>query len=817
MHQNIASGFALLQEWLNAKWALIPERPCRHVHLQVLKQGHGQCMANQSMVQTPLTIGTQVFARGLGVHAVSEIRVFLPAAGAMFHAMVGRDQSSITLGQQAKITFRVEAGGRELFRSPLLQGGEAPVPVAVPLAGATELVLRVGDVYDWGHADWADARVVLNDGQTVWLDELPFHGLTPAASPEPPFSFRYGDQASWPLLEGWSRSVQSEPLDADRTRVVITYTDPQTRLELRCEVVLFRDYPAVEWVLHLTNRGQEASPLLEDIQALDLRLERGARDGEYVLHHAVGSMGSVRDFAPLEQVLPPLANVTLAPLGGRSSGGILPYFNLESTGGGVLGAIGWSGQWQARFRRDDGTALQLQAGLERTRLRLLPGEGIRTPRVLLMFWKGARLHAHNQWRSLMLRHYSPRPSGQPIELPLAFFSWGMATEAEMIHQNHVLNRGKLAADCFWIDAGWYGDCQVVNDWYAQAGSWRPNPRLFPHGLKPVADAVHHSGRRFLLWFDCERVYKGTDLHREHPEWLLPLEPALQGDAWLGHNENNLFNLGCAEARHWITNKVSDQISEIGIDIVRQDFNIGPLLFWRKADAEDRQGMTEIRYIEGLYAFWDELLRRHPHLVIDNCASGGQRLDLELTSRSIPLWRSDLQCSGDYSAQGTQCQTFGLASWLPLSCAGTRVFGDTYDFRSGLGAGVAAGWSIGAVAAAPAWGRKRLEEAALVRPYFHGDFYPLTSYSLANDVWLAFQLDRPDLDGGVILAFRREQAPYPTAVLKPQALDVAARYDVRNLDARRGRVMTGRELMEQGLPLTLKKMRDSAIIQYRKLP
>ena len=62
---------------------------------------------------------------------------------------------------------------------------------------------------------------------------------------------------------------------------------------------------------------------------------------------------------------------------------------------------------------------------------------------------------------------------------------------------------------------------------------------------------------------------------------------------------------------------------------RNDFNLDPLGFWRGADAPDRQGITEIRYVEGQYAIWDELLRRGiPGCAIDNCASGGRRIDLE---------------------------------------------------------------------------------------------------------------------------------------------------------------------------------------------
>ena len=68
----------------------------------------------------------------------------------------------------------------------------------------------------------------------------------------------------------------------------------------------------------------------------------------------------------------------------------------------------------------------------------------------------------------------------------------------------------------------------------------------------------------------------------------------------------------------------------------------PLSFWRDNDAEDRQGITEIRHVEGYLAYWDELRRRHPEMLIDTCASGGRRNDLETLRRAVPLLRSDFQ-------------------------------------------------------------------------------------------------------------------------------------------------------------------------------
>src|SRR5262249_34939087 len=155
----------------------------------------------------------------------------------------------------------------------------------------------------------------------------------------------------------------------------------------------------------------------------------------------------------------------------------------------------------------------------------------------------------------------------------------------------------------------------------------------------------------MLWFEPERVYKGTPWHKSHPEWLL-------GNG----GDNFLLNLGNPAARKFLTDFISVRIDEFGLGCYRQDFNIDPLAFWQAADALDRQGATEIHYIEGLYAFWDELLKRHPNLMIDNCASGGRRLDLETLGRATPFWRTD----GPRDPIAHQCHTLGLLSWVPLN-------------------------------------------------------------------------------------------------------------------------------------------------------
>ena len=60
-------------------------------------------------------------------------------------------------------------------------------------------------------------------------------------------------------------------------------------------------------------------------------------------------------------------------------------------------------------------------------------------------------------------------------------------------------------------------------------------------------------------------------------------------------------------------------------------------------------------MEGYLAYWDELRRRHPDMLIDSCASGGRRNDLETMRRAVPLLRSDYIME----PVGNQCHTYGI--------------------------------------------------------------------------------------------------------------------------------------------------------------
>ncbi|NIM47665.1 MAG: alpha-galactosidase, partial [Gemmatimonadales bacterium] len=205
-----------------------------------------------------------------------------------------------------------------------------------------------------------------------------------------------------------------------------------------------------------------------------------------------------------------------------------------------------------------------------------------------------------------------------------------------------------------------------SEWgWPHTGTWEVDTERFPRGLRAITDHAHAKGVKSIVWFEPERVAPGTWLYENHPEWLLGPD-----------GEQKLLNLGHPEALDWLTEHVDKLIIEQGIDLYRNDFNIDPLPYWRANDPDDRQGITEIGYAMGHLAFWDELRRRHPNMLIDTCASGGRRNDLETLRRSVPLHRSDHLLE----PTSQQCHTYGIASWIPFYGTGVNQF-ESYGFRS----------------------------------------------------------------------------------------------------------------------------------------
>lgn len=639
----------------------------------------------------------------------------------------------------------------------------------------------------------------------------------------PVASFIYGGVPSAELLPGWRKApIVTSDLGEGRTRSVQRWTDPVTGLELRIVSVDYRDFPAVEWTAYLTNRGTKETPIIEAVRGIDA--EFGGAPGGTVLRTTRGDNFSARSYEPLRYTLDGETK-TFEPVGGRPTNGAWPYFNLDYGNRGVILALGWPGQWQAGFVRH-GDAVRVWGGQETTHLRLEPGEEIRTPLVALVFWRQANwIRAQNLWRHWFLAYNIPRPGGHLPPLGTSIVPPGRATSAggDIAYLDAYLHHG-VKPGYLWVDAGWY---TMQHSWFAATGvgTWVPDPVRYPHGIRQVSGYAHSKGLKFVLWFEPERVYRGSYLWNHHPEWLLHW-PANDP----GHRDLRLLNLGNPAARKWLTDYISRFITKQGIDVYREDFNVNPLKAWQANDTPDRQGMTENLYVQGFLAYLDALLRRHPGLMIDTCASGGRRNDLETLRRAVPLLRSDYQApnlprlNGRMTTDvfdGNQGHTYGLSLWVPFYGTGDYA-DDRYSARSHLCPWMGAGtnldnpvWNMGD----PDWAavRRQFADHAAIAKYFYGDYYPLTPYNLSMKAWMAWEFIRPKRGDGDIQAFRHESSPTVELRVKLHALDPSATYEFTDLDTGRTTRASGEALMTQGLRLGAASPRTALILTFRKLP
>jgi hypothetical protein len=144
-----------------SSWLLFEDPPAGTDDFTVVRsmQGWGNLQRDKSVSEAPLSIAGSHFARGLGTHADSFIRVRIDKPGRAFTGACGLDDS----GRRGGIaTFRIrDDAGQILFESGQVRGGEPARQFAVQLAGRHELILEVQKVesIDFTHGDWVDLKV----------------------------------------------------------------------------------------------------------------------------------------------------------------------------------------------------------------------------------------------------------------------------------------------------------------------------------------------------------------------------------------------------------------------------------------------------------------------------------------------------------------------------------------------------------------------------------------------------------------------------------------------------------------------------------
>lgn len=653
-----------------------------------------------------------------------------------------------------------------------------------------------------------------------------------------PISFSLGGERAHGIPATFAPLRRARRLTSTVHETVVLGRQPGSGLEVRLELLSYVDHPVLEWAAWFSNTGDRPSDVLEDVLALDAFLPG---DGPS-LRHCNGDFNSGDGYTWLTSSLRPGERIETAPQLGRPCDQAFPYFRLLVEGGGINLAVGWPGQWRAAFGGVE-SGFTAQAGQQDVRLRLLPGETIRTPRITLMAFSGNEERAVNLWRRWYREHVMPRPGGKPMA-PLLHVAGtdegpppgdeftGATEENQLEYQRRFAEHG-IDYDVWWVDAGWYPCVEPESgdaEWRV-TGTWKADPKRFPRGLAPVSAGASRHGARLLLWFEPERVFPGTALSLEHPEWVLPppSPPSEEeGTRRWRQRMSGLLDLSDRACAQMLTDLVSGLIDEYGIGVYRQDFNFWPLAIWRGHDGEDRRGLTENLYVQGYLQFWDDLLSRHRGIFIDSCASGGRRNDLETMRRSVPLHYSDFgyglnPVKVDFQRTMYEWLPYFKDSSIAWDLADAQAAGlsaseqDSYSFHCALAPMIGLGLDV-----------HRFEDydLELVRRMLaiwrraaplllDGDFYALTPPGRSGKEWVGRQFCSRDGGQGFLQAIRHAGSDEANQVLRPRRLRPEAQYSLEEAETGEHRELLGSALLEQGLRLDLPARRGS-IWFYREL-
>jgi Alpha-galactosidase len=641
------------------------------------------------------------------------------------------------------------------------------------------------------------------------------------------FSFAYGgvpaDFASW----------RREELASDDSGVPVTtlrFTAPDG---FYAETVT-RHYDGIvsDYILYFGNGGSNNSAEVSAINTLDLRVTAGTEgkiddrahllnplyrfmdENQPVLHLVKNNLGCVcpkvdemaEDFRVLR------AGDKFETGGNCCTGDFSPYFDLAWPGGGVTFALGWTGLWRAELENDIGV-IHITAGIKRGRFFLEPGERVRSCRIMYTFWSGEPETGYLNFRRMFIKYVSPRnPDNTLITCPITSSNPeenGTNGEHEIQWVSHDMDG--LEAEMYWHDAWWHrGGFPAGMGNYASPGTaW--DPERYPQGMEILGRLAHEKGYKFCLWFAPEDYPDSCDVAKLYPGYLLHLP---------GHAGGNP-NLADEESFNFFFNFFDTCIKNWHIDTFRTDsgYNLAVIA---ANEEPDREGVLEMKYVQGLYRLWDALRESNPGLVIDNCCGGGTRLELELCSRSVSYWRTDSSVwygCGDRMRNSIMSQSFNLSfnRFVPFTMNAAYDY-DPYNVRSTFNSGAQIYMDIRRPDFDKSVYRMAAREIKRLRRYIFGDFYRIVNSGYNPYSWCVYQYHLPESGEGCVFVFRRDNSPYPECKFTLKAVDPAKKYEVAfyyGYERAETRYMSGRDLTL--FTARLEGAPSSLLLEYRERP
>lgn len=266
--------------------------------------------------------------------------------------------------------------------------------------------------------------------------------------------------------------------------------------------------------------------------------------------------------------------------------------------------------------------------------KLDPGECFTTPEAVLVYTnKGigemSRIY-HRLYNKNLCRGYW-RDNKRPILInnwEATYFDFNEDKLYEI-----AKGAAALGIEMLVMDDGWFSGREGE---FGGLGDWEVNTKLLPNGIKGLAERINSLGMKLGVWFEPEMVSSNSKVYMEHPDWVIH---AGERSRTLDRNQM-ILDLSREEVVDFVYNRIAAILDNANVEYIKWDFNRNLTEIGSAALPPEKQGEAEHRYILGLYALLDRLMKNYPKLLLEGCSGGGGRFDPAMLCYSPQIWTSD---------------------------------------------------------------------------------------------------------------------------------------------------------------------------------
>ena len=296
----------------------------------------------------------------------------------------------------------------------------------------------------------------------------------------------------------------------------------------------------------------------------------------------------------------------------------------------------YSGGFRIQMEKDQVDGIRLVCGLDDEEFlwKLAPGETFVTPEAALSYSEKGLTVLSDQFQKAYHANLIRSP-WKDKKRPTLVNNWE-ATYFGFDAEKLLKIAGEaadLGLDMLVLDDGWFGKRDDDN---SGLGDWFVNEKKLGCTMKELVDRVNALGLKFGIWLEPEMVSEDSDLYRTHPDWVLQI-PGREPN----RSRNQLvLDLSRKEVREYMKKFIDDTLSCANISYVKWDMNRSVDNVYSAADPTLSQGAIRHKYVLGLYEVMEDMLTRHPDLLLEGCSGGGGRFDAGMLYYAPQIWCSD---------------------------------------------------------------------------------------------------------------------------------------------------------------------------------